>query len=659
MTAIDLSHFHFLRPLWFWGVVPLVMLLYLLSRRHLSSRSWRAVVDQRLLPYLLLGKDVKSGPASLLAVGLAGLLAIVALAGPAWQQLEKPVFRQQSALVILLDLSRSMDAADIRPSRLQRARLKLLDILKKRREGQTALIAYAATAYVVTPLTSDSKTIAAQLPSLSTDLMPAQGSRPDRALELATDLLSQAGVSRGSVLLVTDGVDGVDNKALQKAVSALTAAGHRLLVLGVGTAGGAPIAKSSGGFVTDDNGAIVIPKLDATALRSLASEGGGIYRDLRIDDSDINALLAIVDADKQLQLTQKTDDMMSDQWRDDGVWLVLPLLVLAAFSFRRGVLSALLAIVILLPHSDPVMAMDWDSLWRNDDQRGSQALEQGQAGQAAELFHDPGWRAAAQYRAGKYEDALKTLESQDGAEAAYNRGNALTQLHRLPEALKAYEEALKLAPDNADARHNRDLVKKALEQQQQNAGDKQNQEQNNDRQGQSQQNDKQQQGQDQQQSGQQQSGQQSSGQNSSGQNSSNQNTSGQQSSGQQQGTQQPSAGQRNDDTADAKANSSAAADSQPAAQDKDRAGQADKSTEPETAQKDDSTASQQPQQKSADQVEPQQPASTDQSVTESEQQQATEQWLRRIPDDPGGLWRRKFLYQYQRQQHQGDEKQPW
>ena len=653
MSGFDPGHFHFLRPAWFWAVLPLLFLLILLVRRRLSSHSWRTVVDQRLLPYLLIGKDAKTGPAALLAIGLAGVLAIVALAGPAWRQLEQPVFRQQSALVILLDMSRSMDAADIRPSRLQRARLKLLDILKKRREGQTALIAYAATAFVVTPLTSDDKTIAAQLPSLTTDLMPAQGSRPDRAIELATNLLSQAGATRGSVLLVTDGIDGVDDKALNRAVSELTAAGHRLLVLGVGTSGGAPITKPEGGFVTDANGAIVVPKLDAGALRSLASQGQGIYRGLRIDDSDISSLLTIVDADKQAQTAKKSDDMKSDQWRHDGVWLVLPLLLLAAFGFRRGLLSAFLAVMILLPQSNPVMAMDWDSLWKTDDQRGSAALEQGQAGQAAKLFQDPGWRAAAQYRAGNYEEVLQTLEGQDGFAAAYNRGNALAQLHRLPEALQAYDEALKLAPDDADARHNYDLVKKALEQQQA-SGDKQNQDQENSRPDQSQQNDDQQGGQDQQ--GQQQSGPQQRDRQSSGQQSS-----AQQDAGQQQGGQQQSADRHSDDSSGDNTESSASTAAQQPGQQQDGAnGQEDKSAEPEKAENDNSVASTQSQQESSSQDDRQQAtAPADESAAESEQQQATEQWLRRIPDDPGGLWRRKFLYQYQRQQHQGDEKQSW
>jgi Ca-activated chloride channel family protein len=642
MTAQALAQFHFLRPAWLWATLPFLVLLILLWRQRRTSRTWRAVVDTHLLPYLLIGGKGNRGPWLLTALAIGGVLAVLALAGPSWERLKQPVFRQQSALVILLDLSRSMDATDVRPSRLERVRLKLVDILKKRREGQTALVAYAASAFVVTPLTTDTRTIAEQLPSLTTELMPAQGSRPDRAIARAVDLLRQAGITHGSVLLVTDGVDGVDDAALHKAVTALTAAGHRLLVLGVGTADGAPIPKAGGGFFTDNNGAIVVPKLDAAALQDVAQQGDGIYRRLTINDSDINALLAVVDRDTQVQRARKTDDLMSDQWRDAGAWLLLPLIVLASLVFRRGYLGALLLTLFLAPQSQPVMAMDWTSLWQRDDQRASQALQNGQADKAASLFQDPAWRAAAQYRAGDYEGALKSLKGVDGAEAAYNRGNALARLQRLPEALKAYEQALKQAPDDNDARHNYDLVKKALEQQQQ-AGNRQNRNQQDSRNDRSQGNDAR--PQDNGDKGQQQQG----------------NSGDRQQSGQQQaGRQGPSSTQRsgkasNDDrkTADA----SAATEQQQQGSGSGQDNGADQ--KPQSASGDNTaTAASKQDMNNAQRADVQQQRSARASA-DSEQQQATEQWLRSIPDDPGGLWRRKFLYQYQQQQHQGDEKQAW
>lgn len=616
------SEFHFIRPNWFWALAPLFVLLWLLWRQRLISRSWRAVVDARLLPHLLIGGGgVQRRVWPLFLVAVSGLLAIVALAGPTWQKLEQPVFRQESGLVVLLDLSRSMDAADVRPSRLERARLKLVDILNQRKEGQSALVAYAATPFIVTPLTSDGKTIISQLPSMTTDLMPAQGSRPDRAIAIALRLLQQAGIANGSVLLVTDGVEGVAPQQLSEAVSALRAAGHRLLVLGVGTATGAPIPMLSvGGFLTDASGAIVIPKFDGAALSRVAGEGGGVYRHLSGDDGDINALLAQVDGDSGAAQTKKVSEMMSDQWQEAGVWLLLPLLLLVPFAFRRGYLAALVVALVILPQPQSANAFEWSDLWKNGDQKGAQALKEGDAAKAAQLFRKPEWRGAAEYRAGRYEKSLESLQQVESADGYYNRGNALAKMGRLPEAVKAYDEAIKRDRGMRDAKENRDLVKKLMQQQQQ----------------QEKKDDQQRGGQSQQQSGEDRAKEEGG-----------------------ESTEQPSGH-------DGRQNEQQGGDKEPQQQGKETA-QGDAPQQPDDSDK-----------PAKSQDEKQQPSPAEQNTTEkrdqqrstpqsqqplsmqSEKQRANEQWLQRIPDDPGGLWRRKFLYQYQRQQQtQGEEEIRW
>ena len=200
-----IEQFHFLRPVWLLALAPLAVLLWYLVKGRRMSRSWQAVVDPALLPHLLTGQVQSRRLWPLLMMGLGGMLAIIALAGPVWEKLPQPVFKQQSALVIALDLSRSMDANDIKPSRLARARHKITDILAQRREGQTALIAYAAEAFAVTPLTDDDATIKAMLPGLTTDIMPTQGSSADRALEQAYTLFEHVGIRHGSLLLMSDG----------------------------------------------------------------------------------------------------------------------------------------------------------------------------------------------------------------------------------------------------------------------------------------------------------------------------------------------------------------------------------------------------------------------------------------------------------------------
>ncbi|MEE8320761.1 MAG: VWA domain-containing protein, partial [Gammaproteobacteria bacterium] len=210
---IDFSQFHFLRPLWLLALIPLIIVIWMLAVRKLGSRSWETVCDAELLPFILIGRSIQTRRWSLGLIGSCGLLAILSLAGPTWEQLPQPVFQSQSALVIALDLSRSMEASDIKPSRLERARFKIADLLKLRQEGQTALLVYAGEAFTVTPLTDDTKTIASQLPALTTLMMPAHGSDAGRALKKSEELLKQAGMGEGHILLVTDEVGVSGNQA--------------------------------------------------------------------------------------------------------------------------------------------------------------------------------------------------------------------------------------------------------------------------------------------------------------------------------------------------------------------------------------------------------------------------------------------------------------
>lgn len=455
------ADFHFLRPAWFLALLPLALLLAYLARGGLARSNWEAVCDRHLLPFILMGRAVAGRRRSLALIAAAGVLALTALAGPAWERLPQPVFRDQSAFVIALDLSRSMDATDIEPSRLSRARFKMTDLLSQRKSGQTALVVYANQAFVVVPLTDDRNAIELYLQSLTTDLLPAQGSRPDRALQEAGALLQQAGVPAGDILLVTDYADA------RAAAEARHLAGknYRVSVLGVGTAGGAPVPTKSGDFLTH-GGEIVVPALAGDALREVAQAGGGIYRRLGLAGSaDVSDLAAWAQTSPAAK-AEDSEQAATEVWRERGPWLLLLLAPLAALAFRRGVLAATAAL-LLLPLPQAGHAQSWPDAWLRPDQQAARALEGGDAARAARLFEDARWRAAAQYRNGDYADAAKTLEPFAGAGDWYNRGNALAHAGDLQQAVAAYRRALELAPDNADARHNLNLVEQVMQQMQQ------------------------------------------------------------------------------------------------------------------------------------------------------------------------------------------------
>ncbi|MDJ0958166.1 MAG: VWA domain-containing protein [Arenicellales bacterium] len=610
-----IDQLHFLRPGWLLAFIPLVLLLIWLQRNTRVKGAWQAICDPHLIPYVLEGGAKVRRTRNTIVMGIAGALAILALAGPAWQRLPQPVFEQHSALVVMLDLSKSMEASDITPSRLTRARLKLLDLLQLRKEGQTALIVYAGDAFAVTPLTDDTDTIAALVQSLSTTIMPSQGSRPDRAIQKALELLTQAGVRAGSLLLITDEVKSRDVESLAGMV---VDAGHRLSIIGVGTSEGAPIPDDRGGFIKDLAGQIVVPKLDQVPLQRLARQTGGVYRSMQIDDSDLAPVLSLSSLNP-LEADNEKTELQTDRWREEGPWLLLLLLPIATLVFRRGLLVVVMGLG--LHWSDSAIAVGWDDIWLNSNQKGIQAMDREDYNGAAQQFTDDQWRAAAYYRAGNYEKALTSLEGIDTPESNYNRGNALARLGRIQDAIESYQHTLQQQPDHEDAKYNLELLKELLDQKnQQNQQDQLNKPSQS-----NQQQDDAEEGQKQQQSGQ------------TNQGGSSQEQGQDESQGQSQSSRQQSNQGHTSDPAPPPGQQNAGPNDQTQQHQQDA-----------RQQEAEAKGSQRPS-----------PVDPDQQK-QTEQQQAAEQWLRRIPDDPGGLLRRKFRYQYsQRNQRPEQGGQQW
>ena len=601
------AEFHWLRPEWLWALPLVALVAYAMARRSLAPGNWQRIVDPALAPYVLSRSAMRRHSYRWWLLGLGGMLTVLSLAGPSWNRAEQPVFRSEQAMVIALDLSRSMDAQDLTPSRLTRARLKILDILERRRSGQTALVVYSSNAFTVTPLTTDADTVAALVNSLSTDIMPSRGSYPVAAINKGRQLLDQAGVGYGEVLLITD---GGTSPAAEKAARDLYEAGYSLSVMGVGTSEGAPIPIAGGGFVTDRSGQIAVPKIEARALQSLAAAGHGRYTQLSIDDRDLDVLLSGAVASSSG--SSAADELLAtDQWLEEGPWLLILLLPLAAFSFRRGWI--LVIGLAILPFAEPVYAFGWDDIWLSKDQQAQKQLAEGNAADAAALFEDPVWRAVANYRAGEYSGSAEGFAGQGDAKNLYNLGNALARLGEFESAIAAYEEVLDIDPGSEDAQYNLDLLKQAQDQQQQSEGEGQNQDSSSQSGGEGQQSEGE--------GGQDQSG-----------------ADGEAGSESQSGDSTGREGEMNQDDLEA-------------------------------IQAELERAAQEAAQQQGDAEEGERSGLTDIMVDRraQEQQQAMEQWLRRIPNDPGGLLRRKFRYQYQRmgKDQDGnnlwpdDEVQPW
>lgn len=601
--------FHWLRPEWLWALPLIGLLTFGLARRQLAPGSWQRIVDPALAPYVLSRTQIKGLTYRWWLIFFGGIFATLSLAGPSWNRVEQPVFRAEQAIVIALDLSRSMDAQDLTPSRLSRARLKILDILEARQSGQTALVVYSSNAFTVTPLTTDTDTVAALVNSLSTDIMPSRGSYPLAAIVKSKQLLDQAGVTNGQVLLVTD---GGTSPAAERAAADLKSSGYSLSVLGVGTTAGAPIPRAGGGFVTDRSGNIVVPRIESTALRSLAAAGGGRFTTITADNSDIDIILS-----GPVGAGSATDESLAtDQWQEEGPWLLLLLVPMAAMVFRRGLVLVLL--VFLLPVAEPAQAAIWTDLWRTKDQQAQEQLEAGNAMEAGELFEDPEWAAVAKYRAADFGPSAAGFAGQEDVDNLYNLGNALARLGEFETAIDAYEQVLELDPGMEDAVYNRDLLKDLLEQNKDSQGGEQGNQENSSESG----------------------------------------GGADQSEGQSQSDQSGEEGANGEPGSEGEQGESSVRDQENANQD-----------DLDAMQQELERAAQEAQQQSAEGQEQQgmSQAEAEEMRRAQEQRQAMEQWLRRIPNDPGGLLRRKFRYQYQRQGKDqdgnnlwpDDEVQPW
>ena len=587
-----MSDFHFIRPLWLLGIIPATLCLLMINKLAHQAGNWSKVISPELLPFLM--QSDAQGENRLtrsFMMGAAGcwLLFCLALAGPSWNQLPQPVHKEDAALVLMLDLSPSMLAEDVAPSRLIKARYKMIDILKARQQGFTGLVVYGGEAFTVSPLTEDGNTIVSLIPTLHPGLLPVYGSNTEDGIDAAMDLIKNAGYQQADILLLTD---GVSRAAFGDISSQLKSRNIRLHILGIGTSEGAPIPMGNGGFVKDKNGSILLPKLDSNALRQLADLGGGKFVSMSNDDSDINHLLQAVASD--FPTTTEVSDQTFDVWEDYGYWLILLLLPLLLASFRKGVVFVIILTPTLL-NAPPTEASIWQDLWLTEDQQGYKALQQGDAEAAQGLFENPQWQASAAYKNQDYKTAVEQYSQGKSADDSYNLGNALARSGDLDGAIKAYDQALKIQPDMDDAIANRQLVEQLKQQQQ-------NQDQSGDPQDQ----DGESQDQDQQQS---QSQQQSEDQQ------------------QSESEQQQNTGEEN----------------QSAEQEQEQEEQSKAASDEEPSKEEQSEEQQSKQQSEEDSL-------------KEQQQMELQQWLRRVPDDPGGLLKQKF--RYQSQQRASEQRNP-
>lgn len=606
-----MSEFHFLRPEFLW-LIPLVFVLALVVSQTGGSSNWSQYISADKLKLLTRGEASRQWKNPLL-LSLAGLICGLALAGPSWEQRPVPTTENASALIVLLDLSPSMLAQDVQPDRLVRARLKITDLLRLREDGQTGLVAYSGSAHRVSPLTDDSNTIEALLPALHPSVMPQTGSNIEAAIELGLELLASSGFqNQGHVLVVTDGIA----PEAQKNINDTLPAGVQLSILGVGTVEGAPIPLGGGNFYRDSRGDIVLARLNRNELQILAGRSGGRYIELQPDDSDINYLLNYID-DPSADIDAEVETTY-DSWHDAGYWLIFLLIPLALLAFRKDYLFALPVLLVVAMPSPEAEAGIWEDLWYSKDQQAQKALEQGDAASAVELFESSDWKGYAAYQAEEFDSAVDLLQQTENT-SLYNLGTSQARAGQLEQALQNLNQFVEANPDHENARFNRDLVEQLLQQEQEQQQENQQQDQQDSDQDQSE------------------NGEQADSGESEQSDSEDRQQSGQDegSESDQQSQQQASEANEGDQEQNQQSQQQAGAES-----------------EEEAAEQEEQSAIAEAENQSEQQQNSEQEQAVMAEVSPEDLSDASEQWLRAIPDDPSGLLRRKFEYESQLYQQQ-------
>ncbi|VVN16146.1 VWA domain-containing protein [Pseudomonas fluorescens] len=446
---------HWFRPWWLLLLPLLGWLIWQLWHRQKRAGRWQMILPPAFHATLLSGGNGRDSKLPWIALGVAWLLTILALLGPSWERVEQTSQKPADPLVVVLELTPEMLATDSPPTRLEQARRKLFDLLQARSDAQTAIVVYAGSAHTLVPLSDDLATSRNLLDALKPSLMPESGHRADLAVSKALALLKQGALGQGRILLIGSSLNEEERQGIRRALSGQSA---QLLMLGVGTAEGAPIAQEDGSFLKDEQGAIRVPQLDSPALSAFLNSVGGEYHPARLDEADLGAL-GLLNGPRSLRDDGQT--VRLDTWADQGYWLLLPLLLLAACAGRRGWLFCL-PLLFCLPQ--PSYAFDFEDLWLRPDQQGLHLLKQKRPAEAAQHFDDHQWQGVALYEAGDYSGAAQRFAEGSAARAPPNRGNALAKSGELEAAIDAYEQALEQQPDLRPAQTNKALVENLLKQ---------------------------------------------------------------------------------------------------------------------------------------------------------------------------------------------------
>jgi len=348
-----------------------------------------------------------------------------------------------------------MQQSDVQPSRLQRARQKITDLLALRPDKQAALIVYSGTAHTVLTLTADQEILNQYLAAITPGIMPRTGKFPEYSLQLVDKVLRDTDAP-ATVVMFADGLGADSNRAFRDYFSANP---HQLLVLGVGTE-----AAQEG----------LVP-LERKSLQQLAADTGGSYLDLTVDDRDMRRV------NRQIDSYYVVVEDSALPWLDSGYPLVYVCLALFLMWFRKGwtlTWAWLLVPLLLAGKPTPALAAEepaasnttlqsagyWVAdLWLSGDQQGRLLMQMERYQQAAGRFTNPLWKGMAHYYAEEFMVAAEYFSRQDSDAALFNEANARAHARDYIRAVNRYDRLLQRNPDYPGAQNNRDKVQELID----------------------------------------------------------------------------------------------------------------------------------------------------------------------------------------------------
>ncbi len=450
---INWEQFHFLRPVFLWILIPVAIILLLNIVTNRNQIKWQSVIAPHLRKYVIQkgSEGLRKWMQLLTMITLS--LAVLGMAGPTWKEVEVPGKILETPIVVVLDLSQSMMATDIQPSRLERAKFKLSDFIDANPRARIALVGFSGSAHTIVPLTNDYKIIKSHMSTLTPNVMPFYGSNLEATLDL-TDTIINVTSAPATLILFSDDFDKSTFDVLQTFANSGTT---KIEIMPFNTIVGANVPSYNGKGFLKNKGKNVHSKLNTDILNRLDAIENITVHSLTLDNSDME-LLAKKIADN-IEFKEQ-DQEKEDDWEDHGLVLIIPFVIVVLISFRKGwVLYSLIFMMTLSSCSENTSFKD---LWYTKDYQGQQLLNNGEFAMAGDIFDDPLQSGVAYYKAKNYDAAIAAFSKDTTAMGAYNLGVTYFANGDYAAAELAFGNAVELDPEMENAKNNMQVSKHLL-----------------------------------------------------------------------------------------------------------------------------------------------------------------------------------------------------